>query len=124
MADNPLGQPGGAAGADATLTETPSTVDTSANSNNTAVTVPTIDLTANDAAMVKLFERLGTLKGATFFFVVDQGIDSFASIHDLHDDAIESLCKLSRKPKPGHPVALRVETQFQLCNFHTSNSKP
>ena len=77
-----------------------------------------VDLTDNDAAMVKLFERLGALKGAASFFVLDQGIDSLAAIHDLDDDAIESLCKLCRKLKPGHPVALHVETQFQPCNFY------
>ena len=75
---------------------------------------PVVDLTENDATMVKLFERLGALKGAASFFVLDQGIDSLAAIHDLDDDAIESLCKLCRKPKPGHPLALHVETQFQL----------
>ena len=86
--------------------------------DTTTVTGPTIDLTEHDAAMVKLFERLGALKGAASFFVLDQGIDTLAAIHNLDDDAIESLCKLCRKPKPGHPVALRVETQFQLCNFY------
>lgn len=55
---------------------------------------PVVDLTDNDAAMVKLFERLGALKGAASFFVLDQGIDSLAAIHDLDDDAIKSLCKL------------------------------
>ena len=72
----------------------------------TEVTAPVIDLTDNNAAMVKLLERLGALKGAASFFVLDQGIDSLAAIHDLDHDAIESLCKLCRKPKPGHPVAL------------------
>ena len=88
-----------------------------ANESNT-VTGLTIDLAEHDAAMVKLFECLGALKGAASFFVLDQGINSLAAIHDFDDDAIESLCKLCRKPKPGHPVALRVETQFQLCNFY------
>ena len=37
---------------------------------------PTIDLTATDAAVVKLFECIGALKGAASFFVLDQGIDS------------------------------------------------
>mmetsp|Transcript_1483 Transcript_1483/g.3623 ORF Transcript_1483/g.3623 Transcript_1483/m.3623 type:complete len:166 (+) Transcript_1483:171-668(+) len=74
--------------------------------------VATIDLTANDAAMVKLFERLGSLKRAVSFFVLDQGIDILVAIPDL------SLCKLCRKPKLKHPVALRMETQFQLCNFY------
>ena len=50
------------------------------------VTDPVIDLTDNDAAMVKLFERLGALKGVASFFVLDQGIDSLAVIHDLDDD--------------------------------------
>ena len=36
------------------------------------VTTPVIDLTNNDAAMVKLFERLGALKGAASFFVLVQ----------------------------------------------------
>ena len=78
--------------------------------NVTTVHGTTIDLPANDVAMVKLFERLGALKGAASFFVLDQGIDSLAAIHDLDDDAIESLWKLCRKPKPGHTVALCVET--------------
>ena len=80
-----------------------------ANGSDT-MTGPTIYLTEHNVAMVKIIERLGSLKGAASFFVLDQGIDSLAAIHDLDDDAIESLCKLCRKPKPGHPVALRVET--------------
>ena len=76
----------------------------------TTVTVLTIDLPANDDAMVKLFGRLFALKGAASLFVLDKGIASLAPIHDLDDNDIESLCKLYRKPKPGHPVALCVET--------------
>ena len=117
---------GGASGDDVgpdatsiTPAETVKMTTVTARHLNPAVTNgPTIDLTANDAAMVKLFKRLGALKGAASFFVLDQGINSLAAIHDLDDDAIESLCKLCRKPKPGHHVALHVETQFQLCNFY------
>ena len=114
MADSPPGLPHDAGVSDvietgATASEPPPTVP--------PVTTPVIDLTDKDAAMVKLFERLGALKGAASFFVLDQGIDSLVAINDLDDDAFESLCKLCRKPKPGHPVALRVETQFQLSNF-------
>ena len=35
------------------------------------VTAPVVDLTDTDTAIVKLFERLGALKGAASFFVLD-----------------------------------------------------
>ena len=106
LADSPPGVPDGAGdvGTDATSTDTTAAATSTVN----AVTGPTIDLTAHDAAMVKVFERLGALKGAASFFVLDQGINSLAAILDLDDDAIESLYKLCRKPKSGHHVALQV----------------
>ena len=85
---------------------------------------PTIDLTTTDAAMVKLFERLGALKGAASFFVINQGIDSLAAIHDLDVDAIESLYNLCRKPKPGHPVALSMLRHSSSSATFTFCSKP
>ena len=90
MADNSPGLPGGGADGDG-LGAVPAPADPTVPE----VTAPAvIDLTDNDAAMIKLFERLGALKGAASFFVLDQGMDSLSAIHDLDDDAIESLCKL------------------------------
>ena len=87
MADNPPGLPAGDASDAAIGPDTVSTTPPEA-ATVTAMTAPAIDFTNNDTAMVNLFERLGTLKGAASFFVLDQGIDSLAVIHDLDDDAI------------------------------------
>ena len=73
---------GNAVGTDASI---PIVTEANKANESDTVTGPTIDLTEHDAAMVKLFERLGALKGAASFIVLDQSIDSLAAIHDLDD---------------------------------------
>ena len=94
--------------------------------------------------MKRMFVRLGFSQEASNFFVQGQRLDSLASIRDLEEENVVSLCKLCRKPggsipnpdlpttrdalarftgpktisNPGIPVALREELNFGLCIFY------